>query len=172
MLAKQIGIKLYKNYKGIVYNNKRIKDLLNEEIKLPSNIVLELDKDLIYESEKQRINVLTLGLHNMYMDEEDMSSKSKKFGIIYTGNLNEMEKINIISKDGEAPNCEWKSDIKINSFLWVNDEQLIYSQKNKGIYLYNANSRETYTIVEGNEEYILKSYENGELMYDNKQINL
>ena len=169
---KQIGIKIYKNYRGIVYDNKRIKDLINEEIKLPSNIVLELDKDLIYESEKERINVLTLGLHNMYMDEEDMTSKSNKFGIIHTGNLNEMEKINIISKDGETPNCEWRSDIKINSFLWVNDEQLIYSQKNKGIYLYNAKSRETYPIIEGNEEYIIKSYKNGILMYDNKQIKL
>lgn len=53
--------------------------------------------------------------------------------------------------------------------FFIQDNMYIYSLKNKGIYIYNLLTGEKMEIIEGNEDFELKSYENQILKYDDRE---
>ena len=54
--------------------------------------------------------------------------------------------------------------------MWVNESLLAYSRRGKGIYYYDLKNQTKGTIVAGEEEYKIQSYENGILKYDEKEV--
>ena len=53
-----------------------------------------------------------------------------------------------------------------------NNDNFIYSKEGKGIYIYSLIDGSVRRLLEGNDTYELKEYDNGILKYDDKQINV
>lgn len=173
---RDTGVIFYNNYNG-----SYISDLRSKTSDLPKYTYFE-DKNLVYEKEQKNI----YSDHNYY---ESIKSYKYLKGQIEIYNSNDEDtylkymkdsskfialgenlprKLKIISVDGNFPPNETKD--KVDDYLWVDDYNLAYSIKNKGIYIYNAETRETKTLTEGQNEFNLKKYENGILYYDDAYL--
>lgn len=80
--------------------------------------------------------------------------------------------INVRCKTGEYPDNTLDDTIIINDYIWADDSHLIYNIQGKGIYMYNAITRNTSTILEGEETYKIKGYDRTTktLQYDEKSV--
>lgn len=83
-----------------------------------------------------------------------------------------MSNLKIISLNKEYPNRKLDKPKAINSFLWLDDENLLYSISQDGIYLYNCKQNSINKIISGNEEFELHEIENNIVKYDDKQIRI
>lgn len=169
--SEKDGVYVYKNYTGALCNGIEIQDMINNKAKTPQNIILKLDKDLVDEKESFRVFKKQDGIVHDESDDNETNarySKNKKFAIILG---EENKNLKVVSLDSKYPNREWDKNIQLNSYKWYDEKFLIYSIKNKGIYVYNAETAETSTIVEGYEEFTFDKLENNTLTYDtNKEI--
>ena len=73
-----------------------------------------------------------------------------------------------ISKFDNTPNRELSDTI--NSYLWLDNNNFLYSKKGKGMYVYNLETGTVRRILTGTEDYELKGFENGILKYDDTEI--
>lgn len=162
------GIILCQNYTGGL-----IRELKSGE-EIP--YIYVIDEDLIWNYElKYETNELSLK-RAIYqaMDEQDKTGiaepglGSNKFYIMNTSTDNTYKQLRIISLDGEHYSFDF--DIKVNSYIWLNDIVFAYSIAGKGMYTYNINTKETQKILEGEEEFNLIEYKSGHLKYDNQEI--
>ena len=82
--------------------------------------------------------------------------------------------IAIFSIDRENPDSELSKDIYADKILWYDDENLIYSIKKQGIYMYNATTRKTKTIVTGTDDFNITNFDhvNKILTYDGKDVKI
>lgn len=162
------GITFYQNYAGKIIENKTYQQIVEEKIELPENIQLKTKGDIIEEQELGRMRT-----SESYYVEEEGKYWSKKFVLIDTGKkVSGNSNIKIISQDGNYPDSEFAEEIKIKSYLWMDDENLLYSIENNGIYLYNATSRVTSSLIKGQETYELKEFQDSILTYDEKKIKI
>ncbi len=83
-----------------------------------------------------------------------------------------MSDLKIISLNREYPNRKIDKPEKINSFLWLDNENLLYSISYDGIYLYNCKQNITSKVIDGNEKFELYEVENNVVKYDDKQIRI
>ena len=159
------GICIYENYKKSNY----IQKLLDS-----GDVISKLDESLFYELEKARIQEdwnIKYEANNMFSFTENVPYESSIYKFAYKQNLNkEIIKILFISKDENYPNKELKENV--NEGFFATDEWFVYSIKQKGIYLYNVITNEKQIVLEGNENFELKKYENGLLYFDEESISL
>lgn len=156
------GIQIYENYRG---------DLKNEQTYY-LNLYYKLNKNLILEKEKLRI------MAKVEYDNSEISIDpihySNKFGLRleYSGTGETITRI--ISLDGDYPNNEFDDTIAINTYIWTDDSHLIYSIIHQGIYMYNAETRETETLLTGKNEYNITNYDRdkGILEYDGNMAKI
>ena len=82
--------------------------------------------------------------------------------------------IGFVSTDGENADSELSKNIYATKTYWYDDDNLIYSVTKEGIYMYNATTRQTRTIVSGTDEYDITNfdYNNKILTYDGKDVKI
>lgn len=163
------GITIYSNYEGNILPNISIEDYKNSEEKISSQVLLELDKDLVYEIELQR-QIINEEKYKKVYDENNISPDNK-FGLVYIYDKeNTRAGLKIISLDDEY--FDYKIGIEnLQSAVWLDEENFIYSREKSGIYKYNVYTKQNDIIYEGNEEFKNLSIENNVIKYDeNKSI--
>ncbi len=156
------GIQIYENYKGN----------LKEEKTDYCDTYYQLNKNLIVETENNR-KIQGTQYDNSGVEEDPIHYSSRFF---LECNYEEGRYINIkiIAIDKNYPNNEFDNTIKINTYVWADDSHLIYSIKGKGLYEYNAESRETKTLLTGSEEYNITDYNRNDniLEYDGQKVKV
>lgn len=165
------GVVFYNNYKGNISEDVDFKSVLNGEKSLPDKLFIN-NSDLVYNSEIIKMSEY-FGKQmelNEDINDNEKEYKSSKFHLYAKNNGNDEYLIQLISKDNECPDVEIKE--YVNSYMWLDDYNLVYSIKNKGIYLFNAKYRKYGTILTGNEDFKLIELKNGILKYDEKTIKL
>lgn len=157
------GIQIYENYKG---------ELKVQEEKL-TDVYYKLDQNLFIQVEQKR--KMQTGMYNdEYRKQQNPLQYSEKFVIQINGNGIDNTSIRIESKDGKYPKNELDNTIKINKYIWADDTHLIYSILGQGIYIYNAETRQTETLLEGEDEYNITDYNRNTkiLEYDGKKAKI
>lgn len=165
------GVVFYNNYKGNISEDIDFKSVLNGEKELPDKLFMN-NEDLVYNYEIIKMSEY-FGKQielNEDINNNEKKYKSSKFHIYAKNNGNDEYLIQLISKDNECPDVEIKE--YINYYMWLDDYNLVYSIKNKGIYVFNTKYRKYGTILTGDEEFKLTELENGILKYDEKTIKL
>lgn len=162
------GIYIYNNIKT---NLSRVENYFDN-----TDFVARLQIDSVFEAEKRRVskNQNLLKLCNEYkesLNEEkrniigensnyDIYPELDNNGLIY--------EMKFISKFDNTPNRELSDTI--NSYLWLDNNNFLYSKKGKGMYVYNLETGTVRRILTGTEDYELKGFENGILKYDDTEI--
>ena len=177
---KGIEIKInYDDTNGIlVYNN--IKSNLSKVSRYleNTNFVARLQLDSIFETEKRIIkNTISLKAkckeyrETLDSDTLELIGESIRYDIYpdldNAGNIYSMKFISTVNGN---PNRELNDSI--DSYLWINNDTFLYSKKGKGIYSYDLENGVVTRFEEGTEDYDFKSFKNGILKYDDKQIML
>lgn len=161
-IENPVGIKLYENYTGELRDN--IDDY--------KNIFYSFDKNLTGERELERRETKTF-----YDDgdpEEDPVHYSPKFQVLLTRHNDQMSKVKIKSIDGKYPNNEFDEMITITGYVWIDESNLIYGVSGEGVFLYNAETRETEQLIFGEDAYKIIDYdkETTTLTYDDKSVKI
>lgn len=157
------GIQIYENYKGD----------LKKERATSEDVYYKLDQNLIIQAEQRR--KLQTGIYNDdYLKETNPLHYSEKFVIQINGEGTDKTSIRIESKDGKYPKNELEDSIKIYKYIWADDIHLIYSIYGKGIYIYNAQTRQTENLLTGEENFEITNYNKNTqiLEYDNKKAKI
>jgi len=167
----QRGIVFYNNYTGKAYGNTTLEEITNEEKQLLQNMFIE-NKDLVFETEKNRVNTLDDTSKNNNHSSSVVLNTSNEFKTYkkVTNREQGTYQISFISIDNKYPNSELKESI--NNGIWFDDYNFVYSVKNKGIYVYNAQTRTYKSVVTGKDNYEIKSIDNKLLNYDETSIEL
>ena len=122
-----------------------------------------MDSDAVYDSEYGR---MFEEANKAYGASQLGYEESEAYYVELVENKDEeVVKGRFISKDGS------KADVEINesiyTYVWISDVELIYSIQEKGMYYYNFDTFTKQTLLEGNEDYHINSFENNILSYDN-----
>ena len=165
------GLILYNNYEGTIVERIRTQ---NETM---DNVYYN-NKDLVYEAEfnicrEHNYEYLYLDYLEIKADTFDKEvlmqerprfekDSSKYFALMA------LDDMKIISINEEYPNAEILE--KVYTYFWVNDDVIIFSLQNRGIYEYNLETRQLTSILEGEEDYYIRDYQDGKIYYDNKVI--
>ena len=176
------GILVYDNYQGYICGDITIEQVKEGKQNIPENIYLKTDTDLVYQNEKIRVNNLIAkrnkdkkddglkGIDNTKININLSTSSEFNLVINYTED-NKISKIELIAINQKYPNSEITDKI-ISQYTWYNDQYLIYSVEKDGIYLYDANIAKQKKIIEGNDKFEIKSFENNILEYDDKKVKI
>lgn len=157
------GITLYKNS-----NQELLEDIKNEEM-IPANVYTEIDLNLIFLTEEDRVNSDELNRIPIHPNYE---LNSDDYAVIY--NLDEngiYSNIIFLSKDKEKIDIELK-DKYVNGIYKLDSNNYVYNIRNRGIYKINLSNLQYQTIIEGNENFDIKKIENNIIYYDNSQIEI
>lgn len=141
------GIQIYENYKG---NLKKEKTDYN-------GLYYKLNENLIIKNEINR--KLKTAFYDNSGIKEDPIHYSTKFYLSATSNENYLKEIKILSLDENYPHNEFDESIQIYTYVWADDIHLIYSIFSNGIYIYNAETRQTEQLLKGTEEYKITNYD-------------
>lgn len=176
------GITLYNNFSGKITNDVTFEQVLKLEKKLPDYVTFQ-NKDLVVDYEIKR----SYSIHNPKFNYEDYEYRykdalTKKLDILYSTEQGDFVQrssqffckkdngvLQVFSVNNEYPPIEIN---QVYTSIWANDTNLIYSIYKKGIYVYNALTRETKAVIEGEEPYKVKKYSNGILEYDKQKVEL
>lgn len=165
-------IKIYSNYVGKIYNDKTLVELM-EQNAIPEQVIY-INKDLIFITEVDRnksINSTKYALNNYssVVYEDDIQEITSREFLQYKTYLSEDTfTVQFVSKTRSIPNSELKE--AINSGTWINDNVYVYGINNKGLYAYNAKTREYATLLTGNENFNIVQYEDYILKYDDTEL--
>lgn len=175
---KGIDVKInYDNTDGIVlYNNIGVnQDVVNKYLEY-TEFVAQLQVDNVYNAEKRRVESQNeISTKCKEYKEEFEKDHDRNRGEIYNYYMNMDSNNNIlntyfISQDSQFVNCELSENI--DTYIWLNDYCFVYSKAKKGIYYYDLKNQVKGTIITGEDEYKITSYENGILKYDDKQLQI
>lgn len=157
------GIQIFENYKG---------ELKSEKESL-TDVYYKLDQNLFVQTEKKRM--MQSGMYNdEYLKEENPLHYSEKFVIQINGEGTDRTQIRIESKDGQYPKNELDESIRIYKYIWADDTHLVYSVYGQGLYLYNAETRQTETLITGEDNFEITGYnrETSIIEYDGKRAKI
>lgn len=162
------GIYIYNNIKT---NLSRVENYFDN-----TDFVARLQIDSVFEAEKRRVskNQNLLKLCNEYkesLNEEkrNIIGENSNYDIYPELDNNRLiYEMKFISKFDNTPNRELSDTI--NSYLWLDNNNFLYSKKGKGMYVYNLETGTVRRILTGTEDYELKGFENGILKYDDTEI--
>lgn len=177
---KGIEIKInYGDTDGIlVYNNIRSSLSKVGRYLENTNFVSRLKIDCVFEAECNRVNKINSEkkrseeyIQTLDENTKEMIGESLRYYFYpKKDNYERIYSMNFVSSFGDDPNRELNDSI--DYYLWASDYNFIYSKKGSGIYLYNLESGRVTRIVDGDEEFVLKKYEDGILYYDNEEIRI
>lgn len=162
------GVHIFNNYTGTIYKDITLSKI-KENTELPDNVFIK-DEDLVLKNEISRIEKINTMRENASIEKtnDPKETQSSKYYTVKTKLDGDTYKVEFISIDGSNPNSELKENV--DSYIWVNDDNFVYSVKNKGIYIYNLSSRKYGTIKTGNEEFKIIEYKDKVLKYDKNSI--
>lgn len=180
-VSKEHGVTLYTNFNGKITNDVSFEQILKNEKEIPDYTYIK-NEDLILKYEIER----NYGIHNYKNNYENYKSiyedyKDKNINTFYSNEdtdfarqsnkffcMKENGTLRVFSRDNEYPPLEIKNNY---CFLWIDDTHLIYSIYKKGIYIYNAVTRNITPVKEGNEKFKINNYDkDGYLDYDDEII--
>lgn len=175
---KGIDIKTnYDNTNGIVvYNNIGVSQETIHPYFQYTEFIANLQVDNVYNAEVRRVKEEAQFFDNceeyktQYETEDDRNR-----GKIYDYYMKMSSNGSIIctyfiSQNPQFPNCELSENI--SSYIWLNEYCFLYSIAGKGIYYYDLKSQVKGVIVTGSENFAIKSYEDGILKYDNRELEV
>lgn len=171
-ITNQQGFTLYNNYTGNIKEDKTIKNIDGKDI--PKYVYIDSENNLVFLTEqKRRAQIEERSYYYSLQLNEDETNKlnvlSSEFDYYIKYEQNN-KIIKFFSKDNKYPKIEL--EVNFNSYMWIDDYRFMYSIKNKGIYALDLRNQKTTTIIEGNEEFNFKSYNNNILKYDEKMITI
>lgn len=168
-LGRDNGVTVYQNYNGYIADGVSVSDISRDSSKIPDNTYMALDKNSVNEYEYNRKASYTAFYSNANRDNAG-EKISNKFVVNYECPKDKITKAKFSEINRQCPN----SEININSDkIWCyDDSNFIYSIANKGIYMYNAETRETTAIKEGNEEFLITDVSENKIKYDESEISL
>ncbi len=154
------GIQIYENYKGDLKTNTE--DYKNVYYKLDQNLMLEA------ESERRFVHELT----GERGSSEDSILISDEFQILASYDNESYKNIKIYSLNENYPNNEFEDYISIKSYVWADNEHLIYSISNDGIYMYTATTRQIDKMLDGKQTFNITNYNRNTkaLEYDGQTV--
>ena len=171
------GIVLYNNYNGKFGNGTTLDNLIRRERDFPENVYFKMNEDLIYIAELER-HAEDKIRHSRDGYAGDLSYES-------TGELPEIESelyyveldfisgiyknLRIVSKTKDNIDADIELDDSITSYIWLDDNRLVYAVEMKGIFLYNMRTLEKRKILETDEKIELEKYENNTIYYNNNK---
>lgn len=153
------------------YGNLTLEEVVNTKQILPNNIFIE-NKDLVFETEKSRVNTLEDTTNNGNYSSTVILNTSKKFKVakqLLQGSDN-MYQIRFISINNEFPNTELRE--VISRGIWYDDCNFIFAVKERGIFIYNVQTQSYRTLKTGNGEFMIHNIENNKLYYDNDSLEI
>lgn len=167
------GITIYSNYLGNIANGKNIENIQDTE--LQSNIYINTEEDLVKNIENKRLSDIISDLYICSMTDQskkeiclDTSSNEFDFGFTQT---QKGSRLFFYDKNNNYPKFEVEGNI--TTFIWIDDYNVIYNIENKGLYLLNLKDREKKTLIEGEEKYEIKQFNENNLIYDdNKTLRI
>ena len=158
------SITVYKNYNGKVTKDITVADIRNNK-ELPKNINLSLDVNFVMISE-------------IYREQNDSRFRkpwdkaetilTEKYAVFLYEDEN---KCDFYSTDKQNIDSTLEID-GLNNIYNLNDEIFVYSIQGKGIYIYNAVTKETREIVSGSDTFKINKVENNTIYYDKTQVTL
>lgn len=153
------------------YGNLTLEEVINTKQTLPNNIFIE-NKDLVFETEKARVNTLEDTTNNGNYHSTVILNTSKKFKVakqLLQGSDN-MYQIRFISINNELPNTELRE--AISRGIWYDDYNFIFAVKERGIFIYNVQTQSYRTLKTGNGEFMIHNIENNKLYYDDDSLEI
>ena len=166
------GFILYNNYTGYATEEKNIYEVTDKN-ELLKGVYIE-NTDLVYEAEANRCEKEYFKYNNEGdYSKEKLEEFNKPFTMSCSQNINNTyTKIKFISTNKEYADSELDENLVINSYIWKDDFNFIYSIKNEGIYSYDCQTRNIKKLITGNEDFEIQSIENNKLKYDDKEIEI
>lgn len=173
---KGIDIKLnYDNTDGIIlYNNIGVNQEIVNQYLEHTEFVAQLQVDNVYKAEVRRYEKeqnfsKKCAEYQEKFEKEDTRNRGKIYQYYADLDANEaIISLYFISQNEQFVDCQLRESV--SSYIWMNESVLAYSRRGKGIYYYDLKNQTKGTIVAGDEEYKIKSYENGILKYDEKEV--
>lgn len=153
------GIQIYKEYTGSFKEDH--KDYYQLYYKTNDSLIIE--QELNRRMEKSEIpNDADTYLSSKYAEKSVTNEDGKKYNIAF------------FSIDGSNPDSELSKNIYASTTYWYDDDNFIYSIDYQGIYIYNATTRETKTIVSGTDKFEVTNFDyvNKILTYDGKDVKI
>lgn len=175
---KGIDIKLnYDNTDGIIlYNNIGVDQKIVNKYLEHTEFLAQLQMDNIYNAEVRRIELqksLTTKCKEYREKFEKEDDRNRGQSYEYYADLDSNDKIitlYFISQNEQLVDCELRESV--NSYLWLSETLLAYSRNGKGIYYYDLKNQTKGILIAGDETYNLKTYQDGILKYDEKEISI
>lgn len=177
---KGIDVKLnYDNESGIIVYNNITEDLSRVKRYLENTEFLsKLQIDNVFQAEKRRVkkvNSLKDNCNNFIQalkensDGELACGESNLFNFYMDLDANNIAVTTyFISNNGEYVDRELNEPI--NSYVWLNDNYFVYGIFKQGMYCYNVLDGSKQTLLEGNDNFLIRSFENSTIYYDDKEL--
>lgn len=156
---KTDGIQLYQEYNGSLKDEH--KDYYQVYYNTNESLILKAEQDRMMQKSEVP-EAMDYFISSKYVEGMNVTAEGKGYNITF------------FSIDGENPDSELSKDIYADKTLWYDDENFIYSIKKQGIYMYNATTRKTRTIVTGTDDFNITNFDhvNKILTYDGKDVKI
>lgn len=160
------GMILANNYTGNIGKDVTLEDVLQDPNRIPRFTYFEMDKDLVYEKEKERREKERI----RYSEKNPKRREECNLFFLEYEQEEYINNVKIISKDKQYPNYEMTRDSNIYSIIWADDFHVIYSLKNKGIYEFDLTTQRVREIITGSDDFKLNKIENNMIQYDDNKV--
>ena len=161
------NIHIYNNYQGIIQDQYTFANYIEGNIQFSGRVLVNSDINSLFEYEIGRYNAY-IGL----FDQVSNYAKESPNGKIFISTREEGG-LYFASTNDEKVNKEILTDIKIDSFDWINDDKVAYSVVDEGIYLYEIKSEKITSLIKGNDEFFIWEANENQIIYDDdKKLTL
>lgn len=138
--------------------------------------VARLQIDSVYEAEKRRYSeeVGYADDYKYYINSIEEKDKNIIGSSMYYKEIPQRDadggiySMRFVTTSLEKPSRELNDSI--STYLWLTNDIFIYSKQGEGIFSYNLNNGIVQRIIEGNDNFELRGFENGILKYDSVEV--
>ena len=154
------GITIYSNFQGNITDSITIDDLKQNK-QMPANVYTRLDTNLVFAEEKTR-----KAQDEVYRTPYDGAylAQTEEYTVINNNNI-----YNFYSRDKSKIDTSLIIN-NLSNLKAYNQVEFVYGIKDEGIYLYNAETQEKRTIINGQGDFVIKKIENDRIYYDETNI--
>ncbi len=163
------GITIYNNYQGNITEDISIDDVKNSK-KLPANTYLNLERNLVFDEELERLNDELITRD--YYDNEGLAKGEFAVNSKYAVYYNKIYKEYVFySIDKNNPDFEIRVQ-NATGIYTLTDNYFVYGVTNDGIYVIDTNNMNASKIANDTGNCIIDRIENNVIYYDNTSITL